>query len=263
MKHKAWRSVAMVIGIAVAVAGFRAVVRARTFQVFGELVDRVETSEQVVALTFDDGPSDTTLEGILAVLATSRVRATFFVIGNELETHAGAGRRLVSAGHELGNHSYSHRRMVLTSPAAAQIEVERTDRLIRATGYDGPILFRPPYGVKFVGLPWFLKQSGRTSVTWDIEPESYGEVASSASAIVRHVLERVRPGSIILLHPWYPGGAPTRQAIADIIQGVHDRGFRFVTISELLRLKEEQQRQHSGLTSPCSRRRPLESCRRG
>ncbi len=126
--------------------------------------------------------------------------------------------------------------MVLTSAAAARVEVERTDALIRAAGHSGLILFRPPYGLKFVGLPWYLRQSGRTSVTWDIEPESYSEVASSAPAIVRHVLERIRPGSIILLHPWYQGGEQTRRALPGIIQGVRERGFRFVTVSDLLRL---------------------------
>jgi peptidoglycan/xylan/chitin deacetylase (PgdA/CDA1 family) len=218
-------------------AGFRAVIRARTFQLFGELVARVDTGEPVIALTFDDGPIDTTLEGILAALAASNVRSTFFVVGDQLERSTDAGRRLVEAGHELGNHSYSHERMILTSAAAARVEVERTDALIRAAGHSGPILFRPPYGVKFVGLPWYLRQTRRTSVTWDIEPESYPEVASSASAIVEHVLERIRPGSIILLHPWYRAGEPTRQALPGIIEGAGQKGYRFVTVSDLLRLR--------------------------
>lgn len=228
-----------VVAVIALLAGFRAVVRARTFQLFGDLVARVSTGEPVVALTFDDGPADATLDDILGVLAKADVRSTFFVIGSELEAHPEAGRRLVAAGHELGNHSYSHRRMVLTSPEAAQAEVERADALIRAAGQRGPILFRPPYGVKFVGLPWYLAKSGRTSVTWDIEPESYPEVGSSAPAIVRHVIERIQPGSIILLHPWYRSGEPTRQALPAVIEGVRQRGFRFVTMSELLRFRDD------------------------
>jgi peptidoglycan/xylan/chitin deacetylase (PgdA/CDA1 family) len=240
MTRTARRLVAIAISVVLLLVGFRAVVRARTFQLFGELVARVEPSEPVIALTFDDGPIDATLEEILATLARSSVRSTFFVVGSQLERNPGAGRRLVEAGHELGNHSYSHHRMVLTSAATARVEVESTDALIRATGHSGPILFRPPYGVKFVGLPWYLRQSGRTSVTWDIEPESYPEVASSAPAIEQHVLERIRPGSIILLHPWYQAGGPTRQALHGIIEGARRRGFRFVTVSDLLRLRRGQ-----------------------
>lgn len=239
MSRSARRLAAIILGVVLAASGFRALIRARTYQVFGVLVDRVNTREPVVALTFDDGPNTTTIDGILQVLAESNVRATFFVIGNELETHPEAGRRLVAAGHELGNHSYSHRRMVFTSPAAAQVEIERTDALIRTVGQSGAVVFRPPYGVKFVGLPWYLRQNGRTSVTWDIEPESFSEVASNATAIVQHVMERVRPGSIILLHPWYRSGEPTRQAVPQLIRSIRDRGFRFVTISEMLRLKKE------------------------
>lgn len=239
MTRRARRLAAIILGVALAASGFRILVRARTFQVFGVLVARVDTREPVVALTFDDGPNTTTLDGILQVLAQSSVHATFFVIGNELEEHPEAGRRIVAAGHELGNHSYSHQRMVLTSPAAARVELERTDALIRAAGQGDPIVFRPPYGVKFVGLPWYLRQSGRTSVTWDIEPESFSEVASNATTIVQHVLERVRPGSIILLHPWYRSGEPTRVAVPQIIRSIHERGFRFVTVTEMLRLQNQ------------------------
>lgn len=236
-----WRTARQLVATALVgiliLAAFRAVIRARTFQLFGELVSRVDTGEPVIALTFDDGPIDGTLEGILATLAASDIRSTFFVVGDQLERSTGAGRRLVEAGHELGNHSYSHERMILTSAAAARVEVERTDALIRAAGHRGPILFRAPYGVKFVGLPWYLRKSGRTSVTWDIEPESYPDVGSNATAIVEHVLDRIRPGSIILLHPWYRTGTATRQALPGIIEGAGQRGFRFVTVSELLRLR--------------------------
>lgn len=239
MRRRARRLAAIILVVVLAASGFRALVRARTFQVFGVLVDRVDTREPVVALTFDDGPNTATIDGILQVLAESNVRATFFVVGNELERHPEAGRRLVAAGHELGNHSYSHQRMILTSPAAAQVEIERTDALIRAAGQGNPILFRPPYCVKFVGLPWYLWRSGRTSVTWDIEPESFAQVASNPASIVQHVMERVRPGSVILLHPWYRSGEPTREAVPQIIRSIHKRGFRFVTVTEMLRVRHQ------------------------
>ena len=86
-------------------------------------------------------------------------------------------------------------------------------------------------------LPWYLWRTGRTTVTWDIEPDSHPEVASSASSIVAHVGERVRPGSIVLLHPWSRARRTSRSAVPDLIDEVEKQGFRFVTLSELLQVK--------------------------
>lgn len=168
-------------------------------------------------------------------MAARRVPATFFVTGAELAAVPGAGRKLVAAGHELGNHTYSHRRMVFKSSGFVRQEVEDTDALIRASGHMGEIYFRPPFGYKLLSLPWFLMRTGRTSVTWDIEPDSYPEVAASSSAIVAHVVERVQPGSIILLHVWYASRQTSLAAVPMIIDELRRGGYRFVTLSELLR----------------------------
>jgi peptidoglycan-N-acetylglucosamine deacetylase len=113
-------------------------------------------------------------------------------------------------------------------------EVGRTDSLIRAAGWRGPILFRPPYGYKLVALPRHLAREGRTTVTWDVEPDSYPDVAASPERIVRHVLDRARPGSIILLHPWYPSRATSLAAVGPLVDSLHARGYRVVPVGELL-----------------------------
>src|SRR5687768_16415074 len=95
----------------------RQLARARSLQLLGELVNRVPTAERVVALTFDDGPEPGQTEDVLAILSRERVLATFFLVGREIDRHPELARRIVAAGHEVGNHSYSHRRMVLHSPA--------------------------------------------------------------------------------------------------------------------------------------------------
>lgn len=225
--------IAVVLFLAAA-AGLWRVSKSRTWQVAGEIVARVETEERVVALTFDDGPAPEHAEEILRVLRENGVRATFFVMGKDVERHPELARRMVEEGHELGNHSFQHRRMVLKSPAFIRAELERTDSLLRAAGQRGPILFRPPYGSKLVGLPRYLAKTGRTTVTWDVEPDSYEEVAATPEGITRHVLERARPGSIIILHPWYTSRRTSREAIGPVIAGLKARGFRFVTASELL-----------------------------
>lgn len=204
----------------------------RTFQFFGELVDRVETSEKVVALTFDDGPDPAGAQATLDVLAEKQVPATFFLNGSGLKQYPDLGRKIAEAGHEIGNHTYSHERMVLVSPGFVAKEIEDTDALIRATGYQGPIHFRPPNGKKLFTLPYYLSEHGRTTVMWDVEPDSAG--ARTAEEIEKEVLARTRPGSIVLLHSMFGARQPTRQALGPIIDGLEERGFRFVTVSALL-----------------------------
>ena len=218
----------------VALAGLRQLARARTVQAFGHLVDRVETNERRVALTFDDGPTPAVLDSIDHVLASRRVRATFFVTGAELARTPAAGQRLVAAGHELGNHTYTHERMVLRSPGFLRSQVDRTDSLIRAAGYTGTVYFRPPFGYKLFALPWYLARTARTTVMWDVEPDSYTDVAATSELIVRHVLDRVRPGSIILLHPWYASRATSLAAVGPLIDSLRSRGYEVGPVRDLL-----------------------------
>lgn len=225
--------IVMVVAILV-LASVRQLARSRDMQLFGRIIARVATNDPVVAITFDDGPVASKVDSILRILAERRVRATFFVTGAEMAASLEAGRKLVTAGHELGNHTYSHKRMVFKSAGFVRREVEDTDALIRAAGFKGPILFRAPYGFKLVGLPWFLRSTDRTSVTWDVEPDSHPEVAASAGGITRHVLERVRPGSIVLLHIWYASRRTSLEALPLIIDGLAARGYRFATVGELI-----------------------------
>jgi peptidoglycan-N-acetylglucosamine deacetylase len=208
--------------------------RSRTFQFFGQLVPRVNTSQKVVALTFDDGPAPGATAEVLSALEEGRVRATFFVTGAELEKNLEEGKRIVAAGHELGNHTYSHRRMVLVTPSFVRREIERTDELIRDAGYQGEIYFRPPYGRKLLALPYYLSRTGRKSITWDVEPDSYPEVAADSDRITEHVLSRARPGSIIILHVMYGSRRESLKAVKKIVEGLKAQGYSFKTVTELL-----------------------------
>lgn len=129
-----------------------------------------------------------------------------------------------AAGHELGNHSYSHVRMLLVTTSFAQQEVEKTDRLIRATAYNGEITFRPPYNKKLLALPYYLSQTGRKTITWDVEPDSKPKIASDSSSIINETRARVRPGSIILLHVMYPNRRESLKAVRGIIESLRQAG---------------------------------------
>ena len=212
----------------------RQLARSRTVQLAGRLVAEAHPHDSLVALTFDDGPGGTVVDSLIDVLRVHGAQATFFVTGHELAKSPGAGQKLVAAGHELANHTYSHHRMVLVSAARVREEVERTDSVLRSVGQRGPIWFRPPFGYKLVGLPRYLAAHGRTTVMWSVEPDSYSDVAATPEGIVRHVLERVRPGSIILLHPWYSTRGPSRAAIAPLVDSLHARGYHVVSVGRLL-----------------------------
>ena len=213
---------------------------ARAYQFFGEIVPRVETSRPILALTFDDGPTSST-EKLLAVLREKQVKATFFVIGQHLEEFPGVGEKIVSDGHELGNHSYSHKRMIFKSYAFIQSEIERTDQLIRQTGYQGEIHFRSPYGKKLLLLPLYLNRAGRKNIFIDVEPETDDDMAASADRIVEHVLANAKAGSIIILHAENKARAESLKAVPGIIDGLKERGFSFVTVSELLAAEGNKQ----------------------
>ena len=211
--------------------------RSRDFQVLGSMVKRVETATPVVALTFDDGPLPGFTEETLDILRAEGVRATFFVTGEALEEHMAQARRIVAERHELGNHSYSHRRMIGVSYTFVREEIERTDALIRAAGYEDEIHFRPPYSKRLLVLPYYLSRTGRTTILCDVEPESYPEIAADAEKIVQHVVERARPGSIILLHVMNASRSESVRAVPAIIQALRSKGYTFVTISELLAMQ--------------------------
>src|SRR5687767_11545005 len=225
------RRLAIIIGTCAAIILLVAVTwrlaNSRTFQLFGDIVPRVETSQRVVALTFDDGPAPESIDQILSVLRERKAKATFFLIGGALEEQPELGRRIAQEGHELGNHSYSHERMIFKTPSFIREEIERTDQLIRNAGYQGPIQFRPPYGKKLVLLPYYLSKMHRKSIMWDIEPDSDPDMAKDANKIVAHVLSQARPGSIILLHVMYKSGAPSLSAVSGIIDGLRQRGYEF------------------------------------
>lgn len=139
----------------------------RTFQLFGGLTNKVETNQKAVALTFDDGPTDN-VDDILAVLNQYDIKATFFLVGNEIEKRKEEAEKIAVAGHQVGNHSYSHQRMIFKSPSFIKEEIDKTDALIESIGYEGEIDFRPPNGKKLAFLPFYLQKEGKETITWNI-----------------------------------------------------------------------------------------------
>ncbi|MCL6570614.1 MAG: polysaccharide deacetylase family protein [Bacillus sp. (in: Bacteria)] len=201
----------------------------RAHQLFGGLTAQVETNQKMVALTFDDGPTKN-VEQLLPLLDKYQAKATFFLIGKEMEDYPEVAQRIVAAGHQIGNHTYSHQRMVFKTPSYIKEEIEKTDQLIREAGYQGEIDVRPPNGKKLIGLPFYLNKHNRDTITWNLEPDSY---YTSTADKVNYVKEQIKPGSIILLHPMYDKTGEEQIAIEGILQVLSDEGYTFVTVNEL------------------------------
>lgn len=223
-----------VVILPLALSGTWCLAKSPTVQLLRAPIYRVETQSPVVALTFDDGPTARYTGEVLAILREHQARATFFVTGKALERSPDLGRQIVAEGHELGNHSYSHTPLIGRSLSFIDGEIGRTDQLIRQAGHQGEIFFRPPNGTKLVAAPVYLVMKGRTAVTWDVAPESDPAIAASAERIAADVLAHIRPGSIVLLHVMYESRAETRAALGPILDGLQARGYRLVTLSELL-----------------------------
>lgn len=234
LKRRLKISLIAIAVIAMCTALFYYEVRSRTFQFFGELVSRTNPREKVIALTFDDGPSVYTKE-IIQTLEQHNIKATFFLIGREIEQNMEETKMLIEAGEEIGNHSYSHERLILKSYSSIKSEIEKTDSLIRAAGYKNEILFRPPGCKKFIFLPYYLMQHNRKTITWDVEPETYDEGTISAEKIFDYVINHTSPGSIILLHVMTQSRTESRKALPEIIVKLQEKGYKFVTVSELLK----------------------------
>jgi len=203
----------------------------------GVPIARLATPARVIALSFDDGPQATpALDSLLAILAARDVHATFFVIGEELALHPETGRRLLAAGHELGNHTWTHPRLDSIPVDSMRVQIARTDRLLRAIGVRGRILFRPPYGVLSDADVRELERRHRIVTLFDVDPGD-DFPGAPADSVVERTLMWLGPGSILVLHPWYENSDTVGVMLPRILDRLLGMGYRVTTVSNLLQTK--------------------------
>lgn len=210
------------IGLFLLLAALWQLINSRNYQIFGRLVNEGDPSLPRIALTFDDGPVPGTTEQLLAILAKADIKATFFVTGRELSESPDLGRAIVEAGHQLGNHTWSHKRMIFKDIGWIQDEVKKTNEAIRQTGYQGEIMFRPPYGKKLLGLPWVLRKLDMTTIMWNSEPDSKD---NDAKGIAEEALKNLHGGTLILMHVMYPSRKASLAAVEQIIAQENPKGW--------------------------------------
>jgi chitin deacetylase len=191
----------------------------------------VRRGQKVFALTFDDGPWPVYTNQILKILDDYNVKATFFVVGSVLRNYPEIGKAIRDGGHAVGGHSWSHP----TRPRDPVAQINKTDTAIKHILGLTPTIYRPPYGIVNNRMTQQARREKQAVLIWSADSLDWRR--PGASRIAANILRQASPGGIGLLHD---GGGPrssTVAALPTIIRGLKARGYRFVTIPELLKLR--------------------------
>ncbi len=220
-------------------AGFCAAawaVRGRSSPVFGKSVWRGDRRRRSIALTFDDGPSESTPE-LLDLLERHRAKATFFLTGANVRRLPEVAREIARRGHQIGNHADEHLSFHLRSPAFIREQVTAAQNTIADVTGVRPVVFRAPYGVRWFGLGRVQRELRLTGVMWTAIGRDW---ALPAEQVVARLVAAASSGAIFCLHDGRttrpgPDVGATLQAVARLLPELERRGYRFETVSEILR----------------------------
>lgn len=201
-------------------------------QMPGRRVAQVSVPGPYVALTFDDGPSAANTPKVLDILKRHGAKATFFVVGQCAVRHKEILARAVAEGHEVAAHTWSHIKMTGSSDETIISEMDRTNAVItEATGHR-PRLMRPPYGATNSHvMDLMMSRYGMASVMWSVDTQDWKH--PGVGVVIDRSVNNARSGSIILLHDIH---ASTLAAVEGVVTGLQRRGFKLVTVSELIEL---------------------------
>jgi len=207
-------------------------------EIFGRTVHQLATKDKVVALTFDDGPNGSSTQEVLDILEQNNIKATFFLIGENVNYYPQLAKEIADKGNEIGNHSFDHVwHLPLEKNNSILDEINKTEAAIfNATGIKTD-LFRPPHGFR---SPWMIKtisQAGYKIINWDDSMHDYLPFFSS-SMIAKGIINKVKPGTIIDLHDGFnlEHGANRQNmigALDAIIKTLKNEGYQFVLLKDL------------------------------
>lgn len=196
------------------------------------------TQLKPIALTFDDGPWPTTTSQILDVLKKNDVKATFFIVGRQVQMHPQLLQQVVAAGHALGNHTWSHQYDHYSESAAAR-ELDDTAALVYKTTGVKTSLFRPPAGILNNGLVAYAHKKKYAVVMWSVDSKDWRYRGTTAEGLLESVLKDARPGGIVLLHDGGGDRSATLEALPKLITELKKRGYTLVTVPELLEMADK------------------------
>lgn len=208
----------------------------------GEMIWEVHTDQKVIALTFDDGPDPDETGKILDVLHEYNAKCTFFAIGKKIAAYPDIAKRVITEGHELANHTYNH--VYFKTPVSQQQiqeELELTEQEILKVSGRHSSLFRPPGGMYDETLVDVSNSMGLRPVLWSWHQDTRDWNRPGVWNISSKVLRNARNGDIVLFHDHVHGPSQTQEALKIILPELEKKGFRFVTVSELIQLSDGQQ----------------------
>lgn len=190
----------------------------------------VHVSGSYIAITFDDGPNGKLTPKLLDLLGEKKIKATFFVLGENAVRYPAILKRAFTEGHEIGNHSWSHTNFAKASEERVRTELQKTEDVIWQAIGVRPTIMRPPYGELTPSQrQWVYTEFGYSVVLWDVDPLDWKE--PGPAVIAERIVGKARAGSIVLSHDIH---AQTIAAMPGALDGLIAKGFKFVTVSELL-----------------------------
>lgn len=192
----------------------------------------VRTDEKMIALTFDDGPHATYTEEILDILKEYDAHATFFTVGDNVKRFPEIVDREIAEGHEVANHTLSHKHMAKLGEGELEYEILECENLLYSHNEYTPRLFRPPEGVLSEKNSKIIAALGYDIVLWSIDTRDWSHTA--VDKIVNNVLKNAENGSIILFHDFIAKPSPTPEALRIILPKLKEQGYEFVCVSELI-----------------------------
>ncbi|MCB1225268.1 MAG: polysaccharide deacetylase family protein [Verrucomicrobiales bacterium] len=196
----------------------------------------VSTQQPVVAMTFDDGPHPTNTPRLLKILRDRNIKATFFVVGKNAQAYPQIIRQILAEGHEIGNHTWTHGSLTGMSDDQIRSELRRSsDAVFAASGYR-PHTIRPPYGAINTRVKQLMYgEFGYPTILWSVDPEDWRR--PGVSVVTSRLVNGARPGAILLAHDIHP---PTIDAMPGTFDQLLARGYRFVTVSQLMNIEKAQ-----------------------
>ncbi|MEM9400087.1 MAG: polysaccharide deacetylase family protein [Verrucomicrobiota bacterium] len=200
----------------------------------GATVSRVTVSQPVVALTFDDGPHPVNTQRLLDILQKENAKATFYMVGPNIQSYPSLAQRAVNEGHEIGNHTWNHANLTRMTDQQVIEDIDKTDDVINKVTGIYPSTFRAPYGAMTRSQRlWVYERYKRPTIFWTIDPRDWAY--PDIQQMTQHIISRASSGDIILLHDIH---ATTVDAVPGIIKGLKEKGLKFVTVSQLMSIAE-------------------------
>ncbi len=199
----------------------------------GITFDWVHVDGPYIALTFDDGPSAKLTPKLLDLLDAHHIKVTFFLIGENAAQYPAIVAREAKEGHEIANHSWSHPNFGKMSDDGIRAQLRKTDDAIRSAIGSSPTLLRPPYGsITPRQKRWINQEFGYKIALWDVDPLDWRR--PGPAVVCNRIVKNTRAGSIVLAHDIHPG---TIEAMPCVLKELEDKGFKFVTVSELIAMQ--------------------------